>query len=139
MHAFGDGILIAAAFVADYSIETSGMEIETIDWVFPHEIAPNRIRVAFNLRVYRSPDNDPVVDGYAPGSSKIGLAEQFGFTESKYVTVEIKDNLDQTILYMPQCWITSRRGSMSAGDFIVENWSLISIGYMGPPQVEELI
>lgn len=126
--------IVAAAFVADYRIDTSASPLETIDVVTPVELMPERIRVSLNLRVYRSPDNDPVRDKYAPGriEDTVGPSAQYGFTQAKYITIEIKDNNDQTILYMPKCWLTSRSGSMSAGDFIVETWSIIGMGYMGP-------
>jgi len=127
-----NGSIVAAAFVADYSIDTRASEIETIDSVFPLELAPERIRVSLNLRVYRSPDNDPVKDKIAPGRADMGQSAQFGFTQANYLSIEIKDNNDQTIVYMPKAWLVRRSGGMSSGDFLVETWQIISLGYMGP-------
>lgn len=127
-----NGAQVAAAFVADYSLETMAQEIETIDSVFPAEIAPTRIRVSMNLRVYRSPDNDPIQDGYISSASALGQTEQTAFLSGKYLYIEIKDNLDNTILVIPKAWIVRRTGSMSAGDFLTENWSIIGRGYYGP-------
>ena len=126
--------VVAAAFVADYSIDTRATEIEALDYVYPFEIAPERIRVNMSLRVYRTPDNDPVLDEFAPGRADLGTQGQYGFTQARYITIEIKDNYDQTILYLPQCWLVRRSGSMNAGEFLVENWSITSIGYMGPSE-----
>jgi len=125
--------VVAAAFVADYVIETKASEIEALDYIYPFEIAPERVRVNLNLRVYRTPDNDPIVTKTAPGIPDLdGGTTQAAFTESGYISIEIKDNNDKTILYLPQCWIVRRSGSMSAGDFLTESWNVVSIGYMGP-------
>jgi hypothetical protein len=126
------GNVVGAGFVMDYRIDTRMDEIEGIDTVFPVELAPSKIKVSMNMRVYRHPDNDPVVLQYAPGTGAAGSAEQAGFLASPYVTVEIKDSLDQTILYIPQFMIESRSGSVSMGDFLTEFWSGRGIGYRGP-------
>lgn len=124
--------VVAAAFVADWSVDTSATPIECIDSVFPLEIAPDRVRVSMNLRVYRSPDNDPVLNGYAPGSNDIGQTEQTAFTQSKYISLEVKDNFNKTIIFFPKAWITRRSSSMAHGEFLIENWSIISMGFIGP-------
>lgn len=125
--------IVAAAFVADYSVETRATEIEALDYVFPFEIAPERVKVNLTLRVYRTPDNDPVIDKYAPGRPVApGIDGHYAFTQSRYISVEIKDNYDQTILYLPSCWLVRRSGSMNAGEFLVETWNITSIGYWGP-------
>lgn len=126
--------IVAAAFVADYNIETKASEIEALDYIYPFEIAPERIRVNLNLKVYRTPDNDPVLTKMSPGIPDLGIATQAPFMESGYISIEIKDDNDKTILYLPQCWIVRRSGAMSAGEFLIENWSVLSIGYMGPSQ-----
>lgn len=124
--------IVAAAFVADYTVETRATEIETIDSVFTAELAPERVHISMNLRVYRLPDNDPVIYGYAPGKPDLGEPAQWGFTQAKYLTVEIKDRNDLTILYLPKCWLVRRSGSMSVGEFMTETWSLVATHYMGP-------
>lgn len=124
--------IVAAGYVADYTIETRATEIETIDSVFPVELAPDRIRVAMNLRIYRTPDNDPVLEGLAPGSSSSGQPEQKAFTQSKYLFVEIKDSNDKTVFYIPRAWMVRRTASVTMGDLMSETWSILGIGYMGP-------
>lgn len=126
--------VVAAAFVADYSIDTKASELETLDSVFPMELSPERIRISLNMRVYRTSDNDPILDDIAPGSPDVGQAAQYSFTQAKYLTIEIKDNYDKTILYLPKCWLIRRSGSMNAGDFLIESWQIIAMGYMGPSQ-----
>lgn len=128
-----NGETVAAGFVSSWDISTSASELDTVDTVFPVELVPDRIRVAMQIRVYRTPDNDPVVLGIAPGGSMIGQAEQAAFTQSRYIQILVKDNLDQTILHIPKAWITRRSVTVSTGDFMTENWSITGIGYYGPP------
>jgi hypothetical protein len=123
---------VAAAFVADYTLETRASEIETIDNVFPAEIAPERVRVNMNLRVYRTPDNDPVLEKQAPGSNLSGQIEQLAFSQSKYVFVEIKDNLGNNVMVIPKAMVIRRSGVMSAGEFLTESWQIVGIGFLGP-------
>jgi hypothetical protein len=127
-----NGTKIAAGFVADYVIETRASEIDTIDFVSPVEIAPDKIKVSMNLRIYRTADNDAVQDGYAPGSGSQGQSEQKAFSQAKYLYIEIKDNNDQTILHIPKAWLVRRSGQLSMGDLLVESWSIIGMQYMGP-------
>ncbi len=126
------GKLVAAAFVADYSIRTKASELETIDNVFPAELAPERIQVELSLKVYRHPDNDPVLDKIVAGSGSLGQSEQTAFTQAPYIYLEIKDHNDQTILHVPKAWVNRRSGAMSAGDFLTEIWAVSGIGYFGP-------
>jgi len=121
---------VAAAFVADWSIDTSATEIETIDMVQPAEIAPDRIRISLGLRVYRTPDNDPVQMLQAPGDT--GKEPQAAFVSAPYITVDIKDRNDKTVFSIPKAWLVRRSASMSAGDFLIESWSIKGIGYLGP-------
>lgn len=123
------GNIVGAGYVMSYELETSGQEISTIDNVFPVEIAPNRIRVSMGIKVYRTKDNDPVADKIAPGSSSLGQPEQKAFTESPYVFIEVKDNFDSTVLYVPKAWIHRRSASVAVGDFLTENWSITGIGF----------
>ena len=124
--------VIAAGFVAGYQIATTAFEVETLDNVFPSEIAPNRVRVTMDLKVYRHPDNDPVAQGYAPGYPAIGQPHQTQFLASKYLDITIKDHLDNNILHLPKAWLVSRSGSMAAQDFVTETWNITGMGYLGP-------
>jgi hypothetical protein len=127
-----NGTPIAAGFVADYTIETRATEIETVDSVIPGELAPERIRVAMNLRVYRTPDNDPILSGYAPGSASLGQTEQKAFSQSKYLYIEIKDTNDRTVMHIPKAWLVRRSGQLQMGDLMTESWSIIGMQYLGP-------
>jgi hypothetical protein len=126
------GNVIGAGHVLSYDLDTSASEIATIDNVFPAELAPNRVRVNMGLRLYRTKDNDPVVNGYASGSGSLGQAEQKAFTEAPYISIEVKDNFDSTILSIPKAWLHRRSASVAIGDFLTENWTISGIGFYGP-------
>lgn len=126
----------AAGYVLDYQIETAQDEINALDNIFPDEFAPSRISVMMNMRVFRTPDNDPVALGIAPGGDAVdGGSEkaQVAFTSSKYITVEIRDRVtDKTIIYLPKAVLVRRSGQGEAENLISENWSIRSIGFFGP-------
>jgi hypothetical protein len=115
-------------------------EIQGIDNVFPDELAPERIAITMNLKVYRTPGNDPVADGIAPSgdrnlvtsTSTGGSPEQEGFLSSPYITVEIRDRVtDKTILFLPRAFLIRRSGSVEAESLMTETWTIKSIGYGG--------
>jgi hypothetical protein len=121
----------AAGFVVDYSIDTEAQIIQGIDSVFPDEIAPQTINVTMNIRVYRTPNNDPVALGIAPKSEKIGVQEDF--LKSPYIQVELRDKLtEKTIFYLQRGWLVRRSGSMESIGLLTENWTIRGIGFIGP-------
>lgn len=126
------GTPVSAGFVMDWSLSTEATPLETIDNVFAVELMPTRISVSMNIRVYRHPDNDPVMDGIAPGSASLGSAEQRAFLQTPYIYIEIKDDLDNTILVIPKAMIVRRSASVSSGDFMTENWSIRGLSFFGP-------
>lgn len=127
------GNVIGAGFVLSYELDTGAQEINTIDNVFPSELAPNRIRVSLSMKVYRTKDNDPVSNGISPGSASLGQAEQKAFTQSPYVSIEVKDNFDATVLSIPKAWVHRRSASVAVGDFLTESWTVTGIGFYGSP------
>jgi len=128
--------IFAAGFVMDYNIDTMQTEINGLDNVFPEELAPERVMVTMNMRVYRTPDNDPVSLGIAPGGDSIdggATKAQTTFTSSKYIQIEIRDKVsDKTVLMLPKAQVFRRSGQGEAEQLITENWSIRSIGYFGP-------
>lgn len=115
----------------DYDISTTATEIRGIDNTLPLEIAPEMITVSMNLRVYRTPDNDPVIDKVAPlGSSASAHTE---FVKTPYISVELRDKVtDKTVIFLPRAWVVRRSGSIEAESLLTETWSIKSIGYIGP-------
>lgn len=127
---FNDAI-VAAGSVVDYTIDTMAQDINTIDLVVPYEMAPQRVRVDLTLRVFRTPDNDPVVLGIAP-QGNAGNLQDF-FTRSKYITVEVRDKVtDKVVIKLPKAWVVRRSGGGEAESLFMETWSVRSIGYQGP-------
>lgn len=128
--------VFAAGFVMDYTIDTMQTEILGLDSVFPQEIAPERVMVTMSMRVFRTPDNDPVALGIAPGGDSVdggATQAQTTFTSSKYIQVEVRDKVtDRTVLMLPKAQVFKRVGQGEAEQLITENWSIRSIGYFGP-------
>lgn len=125
---------VAAGYVLDYRIETLVTEISGIDNVLSEELAPERINVSATLRVYRTPDNDPVTAGYAPAGEGSTAQE---YARSGYISVEVRDReSDMTVIYIPRARIVSRSGSVASEDLLTETWAIKGIGYMGPGQQE---
>lgn len=121
----------AAGFVLDYTIETEAQTIQGIDNVFPDEIAPQMIGVSMNIRVYRTPTNDPVSLGIAPNSEKVSVQEDF--LKSPYIQVEVRDKLtEKTIFYLQRGFLVRRSGSMESIGLLTENWTIRGIGFLGP-------
>ena len=122
---------IAYGTVLDYTIDSQVQEVRGIDSVLPIELYRSSLRVSMNLRVYRTPDNDP---------SKLGLfvrnldndnnQAQSGIVSGRYMQLEVRDTLtDKVIAYFPRTMISSRTGSVSSEDLMQETWSIISIGF----------
>lgn len=121
----------AAGFVVDYSIDTDAQIIQGIDNVFPEEIAPQIINVSMNIRVYRTPNNDPVTLGIAPKSEKISAQQDF--LKSPYIQVEIRDKLtEKTIFYLQRGFLVRRAANMESIGLLTETWSIRGIGFIGP-------
>jgi hypothetical protein len=115
----------------DYSIETSETTIQGIDNILPDELAPQNVTVNMTLRVYRTPDNDPVATKIAPPGD--GANPQDDFSKAPYIAIEVRDRVtDKTVLYLPKAWLTRRSGSVDAENLLVETWQIKSIGYIGP-------
>ena len=123
--------IVAAGFVVDYNIETAETTIQGIDNVFPDELAPQNVSVTMTLRVYRTANNDPVALGIAPQGDNANAQKEF--TESPYITIEIRDKItDKTVIFLPKAWLFRRSGSAEAENLMTETWSIKSIGYFGP-------
>ena len=123
--------IFAAGFVLDYSIDTDAQVIQGIDNIFPDEIAPQTISVTMNIRVYRTPHNDPVSLGIAPKSET--MSAQSEFLASPYIQIEVRDKVtEKTILYLQRGWLTRRTGNMESVGLLTENWTIKAIGFIGP-------
>jgi hypothetical protein len=123
--------IIGAGFVLDYTLDTSEVTISGLDNVIPSELAPDKIVVMMNIRVYRTPDNDPVTGLIAPLGDTANPLDSF--TKTPYITIEVRDKVtDKTVLYLPRAFLFRRQGSVDAENLLVETWSIKSIGFYGP-------
>jgi hypothetical protein len=130
-----NGTVVGAGFVIDYRLGTEQFPIYTVDSPLPAELAPDKISVSMSIRVYRTPDNDPVAAGIAPPGdlSGSGTGVNPRYTEARYIAIEIRDKVtDQTVLYLPRAAVVSRSASVSSEDLMTETWQIMGIGFYGP-------
>jgi hypothetical protein len=126
-----NGQPFAAGYVLDYAIDYLADELLGVDSVLPEELAPGGIRVSANLRVFRTPENDPTALNIAPKADQ--MSPQAEYSKSGYITIEIRDRVtDKTVLFLPRARVLRRTGSVQAEDLLSENWSIRGIGFMGP-------
>lgn len=123
--------IVGAGFVLDYSIDTSEVTISGLDNIVPSELAPDKIQVMMNIRVYRTAENDPVTGLIAPLGDNAHQLD--AFTKSPYISVEIRDKVsDKTIIFLPRAFLFRRSGTVDAENLLIETWSIKSIGFYGP-------
>ena len=123
--------IIAYGMVVDFNIDTQVTEVRGIDSVLPIELYPSSVRVTLSLRVYRTPDNDPGTLGILPSKmTDEGDQAAEAFAARKYLSVEVRDQqTDKIVMYFPRVMLSSRSGSVSSEDLMMETWSMVSIGY----------
>jgi hypothetical protein len=124
-----NGAVQAAGFVLNMQISTAHEELDVVDSVVPAELAPNKVKVHGQLQIFRSPSNDPVGDGYAPGGAN-SSASMSVFTNAAYSTMEIRDQVtDTVVMFLPRFVVTDRGMSVRAGDLLTEAISISAIGF----------
>jgi hypothetical protein len=111
-----------------YKIATVHEEHRGCDSVVPFELMPTIVQVGATLQVFRKPDDSPVLLGIAPAGVD-NYTNQAPFAANRYIAIEFRDSVtDKTVLFLPQCMITDRSGSVNAEDLLVEVWKIMSIG-----------
>lgn len=126
-----NGTPYGAGSVLSYSLGTEQMELHTIDDPLPAELVPDKIRVALNVRIFRTPTNDPAKQAVSPATDPVGVyGVDQSYTQSNYLTVELRDKVTDTVLlYIPKAMVTRRTGDISAESLLTENLSLVGIGF----------
>ena len=120
-----------AGYVLDWHLGTDFLELPTIDIPIPAELVPNQISVSMNIRIYRTPNNDPVGQGISlPGDLSGNTFVNPSFTQFQYLTIQARDKVtDQPILYIPRAVVTARSGSVEAEDLLSETLTIRGIGF----------
>ena len=126
-----NGTPYAAGYVLDYSFDTSTYPIHSVDDPLPQELVPDKISVSMSVRIFRTPDNDPVQQKLALPADPAGITSvDLGYTQFRYITVELRDSVtDAVILYVPRAMVTRRSGSVASEGLLSETLSLTGIGF----------
>lgn len=118
--------------VLDYTIDTQVSEFGGIDSMLPIELAPERLRVSMSMRIFRTTDNDPSMEGIHFQKSTKSERDQDEFAQKKYIEIEVRDRqTDQTIMFIPRALVSARSASVDAEGLMTENWSIVGIGFVG--------
>lgn len=95
-----NGKVVGFAFGISWRIQTAVTEIQTIDDVFPAELAPQRISVEGSLSALHIP-------GVSAGT-ELWQPDALNFLFQQYITIEVRDSTDQLLFYTSKAMITSR-------------------------------
>lgn len=112
-----NGKVVGFAFGISWRIQTAVTEVNTIDDVFPAELAPQRISVEGNLNALHIPGQSAGTELWQP--------DALNFLFQQYITIEVRDSAtDQLLFYTSKAMITSR-----SEDIRVDQLSNVSLSW----------
>lgn len=110
------------AFGVSWRINTSTVDITTIDDYFPHEIAPQRITVEGTISALHIP-------GQSAGN-ELWQPDALNFLFQQYITIEVRDSAtDQLLFYTNKAMITSRQEDIKVDSLANVQLSWRAIGF----------
>lgn len=116
-----NGKVVGFAFGISWRIQTAVTEINTIDDVFPAELAPQRISVEGNLNAMHIP-------GISAGS-ELWQPDALNFLFQQYITIEVRDTSDQLLFYTSKALVTSRAEDIKVDSLAQVTLSWKAIGF----------
>jgi hypothetical protein len=117
-----NGKISAFAFGVSWRINTSAIEINTIDDYMPYELAPQRITVEGTIQGLRIP-------GISAGT-ELWQADVLSFMKHRYIAIEVRDvATNNLIFYTKKAMITSRAEDIKVDDLASVQLSFKAIGF----------
>jgi hypothetical protein len=116
-----NGKVVGFAFGVSWRIQTAVTEIQTIDDVFPAELAPQRIQVEGSLNAMHIP-------GISAGT-ELWQPDALNFLFQQYITIEVRDTSDQLLFYTSKAMITSRTEDIRVDSLANVTLSWKAIGF----------
>lgn len=114
--------IVGFAFGVAWRIDTSYTEIETIDDVFPAELAPRRIKVDGSISALHIPGKGPGPQLWQP--------DVLSFLFNKYITIEVRDSQTNKLLFFTgKAVITSRHEEIRVDDLAQISLNFQAIGF----------
>jgi hypothetical protein len=96
-----NGRIVGFAFGVSWRIDTTVIEINTIDDDMPYELAPQRINVSGTLSALHIP-------GQGPGA-QLWQPDILNFLSQEYISIEVRDTNDQLLFFTNKAMIISRQ------------------------------
>jgi hypothetical protein len=112
--------LVGFAFGISWRINTSHVEVNTIDDYLPHELAPQRVTVEGTLSYLHIPGQS--------ATTQFHQADVLGFLFHKYITIEVRDSQTDQVLFMTsKAVVTSRSEELKVDQLanVTLNWKAI--------------
>jgi len=115
--------LFGFAFGVTFNIQTTAIEINTIDDWTPYELAPARISVNGTLSMFHIPGKSP--------TKELIQANVLSFLFHKYVTISISDQTTgQRIFETRKAIITNRKQTIQAGELSTIELEWKAVGFI---------
>jgi hypothetical protein len=114
--------IVGFAFSVSWRINTSYTEIDTIDDVFPAELAPRRVQVDGSISALHIPGMGPGVQLWQP--------DALSFLLNQYITIEVRDSqTDQLLFFTSKAVITTRQEEIRVDDLAQISLNFQAIGF----------
>jgi hypothetical protein len=115
--------IVGFAFSVAWRIETSYTEIETIDDVFPAELAPRRVKVDGSVSALHIPGKGPGAQLWQP--------DVLSFLFNKYITIEVRDSqTNQLLFFTDKAVIATRQEEIRVDDLAQVSLNFLAIGFL---------
>ena len=116
-----NGKIVGFAFGVSWRMNTAVQDINTIDDVYPTELAPQRITVEGSLNALHRP-------GISAGT-ELWQPDAINFLFQQYISIEVRDTNDQLLFYTSKAMITSRSEDVKVDSLSQVNLTWRSIGF----------
>jgi hypothetical protein len=126
-----NGKIVGFAFGVGWKIQTATTDINTIDDVYPAELAPQRVTVEGTLNALHIP-------GISAGT-ELWQADALNFLFQQYITIEVRDTNDQLMFYTSKALITSRAEDVRVDQLsnVTLTWRAIGFQDERRPEIAE--
>ena len=115
--------IVGFAFSVAWRVDTSYTEIETIDDVFPAELAPRRVKVDGSISALHIPGKGPGAQLWQP--------DVLSFLFNKYITIEVRDRqTNQLLFFTNKAAITTRHEEIKVDDLAQVSLNFLAIGFL---------
>ena len=116
-----NGKVVGFAFGVSWRIQTAVTEIQTIDDVFPAELAPQRVTVEGTINAMHIPGISAGTEMWQP--------DALNFLFQQYITIEVRDTNDQLLFYTSKALVTSRSEDIKVDSLANVTLSWRAIGF----------